>query len=88
MLSSTLALSTAACSKDKRESEASTATSATESTSSARLHSPVTLKLLFLQTKPAEMDKVLAEFEKRTKDTLNTKLDIEFAGSELTLKLD
>ena len=33
------------------------------------------------------MDKVLAEFENRTKDTLNTKLDIEFAGSELTQKL-
>ena len=86
LLSSTLALSTAACSKDKRESEAPTATSATESASSARLQ-PVTLKVLFLQTKPTEMDKVLAEFEKRTKDTLNTKLDIEFAGSELTLKL-
>ena len=28
--------------------------------------------------KPIEMDKVLAEFENRTKDTLNTKLDIEF----------
>ncbi len=39
MLSSTLALSTAACSKDKRETETSTATSATASASSVhRLH--------------------------------------------------
>ena len=37
-----------------------------------------TLKVMLFGDKPIEMDKVLAEFEKRTKDTLNTKLDIEF----------
>lgn len=39
---------------------------------------PVTLKLMLFGDKPIEMDTVLAEFEKRSKDTLNTKLDIEF----------
>ncbi|KRE45029.1 ABC transporter substrate-binding protein [Paenibacillus sp. Soil522] len=39
---------------------------------------PATLKLMLFGDKPIELDKVLTEFENRTKDTLNTKLDIEF----------
>lgn len=76
MASATMVLSIAACSKSNGDAGASTDPNAA-----------ITLKLLFQQAKPAEMDKVLAEFEKRTMDTLNTKLDIEFAGSDLTLKL-
>lgn len=90
MASATMALSVAACSKSNGDAGASTAPSAASSTASSAPStppSPVTLKLLFMQSKPAEMDKVLAEFEKRTKDTLNTKLEIEFAGSELAQKL-
>ncbi|MGG1553706.1 ABC transporter substrate-binding protein [Paenibacillus ferrarius] len=87
--SATMVLSIAACSKNNEDAGAATAPSATASSASSAAStppSPVTLKFLFLQTKPAEMDKVLAEFEKRTKDTLNTKLDIEFTGSELAQK--
>ncbi|WP_372661875.1 hypothetical protein [Cohnella sp.] len=40
-----------------------------------------------MQTKPIEMNKVLAEFKKRTMDSLNTKLAIEWAGSELKQNL-
>ncbi|MGF7035578.1 hypothetical protein J2T17_006611 [Paenibacillus mucilaginosus] len=89
MASATMMLSVAACFKSKEDAGASTAPSSDASTASSAPStppSPVTLKLLFLQSKPAEMDKVLAEFEKRTKDTLNTKLDIEFTG-DLSLKL-
>lgn len=37
---------------------------------------PVTLKVMLWGDKPNQMDEILAEFEARTKDTLNTKLDI------------
>lgn len=39
---------------------------------------PVTLKVMLFGDKPVDMDKVLAEFSNRSKDTLNTTLDIEF----------
>lgn len=76
MASAAMVLAVAACSKSNGDDEVTTAP-----------NTAVTLKFLFLQEKPADMDKVLAEFEKRTKDTLNTKLDIEFTGGDLTLKL-
>lgn len=39
---------------------------------------PVELKVMLFGEKPQQMDEVLAEFEKRTKDTLNTKLNIQW----------
>lgn len=39
---------------------------------------PVQLKVMLFGDKPVDMDKVLAEFENRTKDTLRTTLNIEF----------
>ncbi|WP_018752015.1 ABC transporter substrate-binding protein [Paenibacillus sanguinis] len=39
---------------------------------------PTTLKVMLFGDKPVDMDKVLNEFESRTKDTLNTQLNIEF----------
>ncbi len=43
---------------------------------------PVSLKFMFFGDKPADMDKVLKEFEKRTKQTLNTKLLIDWDAPE------
>lgn len=40
--------------------------------------SPVTLKFMLFGEKPADMDKVLAKFEELSKDTLNTKIEIEY----------
>ena len=40
---------------------------------------PVELKVMLFGNQPNMMDEVLTEFEKRTKDTLNTKLNIEFS---------
>ncbi|WP_141505197.1 ABC transporter substrate-binding protein [Paenibacillus luteus] len=53
---------------------------------------PVTLKMMLFGEKPIEMDTVLAEFEKQTKDTLNTKLSFEWNPNadhkqKLTLKM-
>lgn len=56
-------------------SEAS-ATQTSEPTESAP--EEVKLKVMLFGDKPIEMEKILAEFEKRTQGTLNTKLDIEF----------
>lgn len=39
---------------------------------------PVTLKIVIPGDRPADMDKVLAEAEKRMKDTINVKLDVTF----------
>lgn len=39
---------------------------------------PVTLKIMLFGEKPKDMDKILAKFEEQTKDTLNTKLNIEW----------
>ncbi|KQN99137.1 ABC transporter substrate-binding protein [Paenibacillus sp. Leaf72] len=39
---------------------------------------PVTLKVMFFGSEPADMDKILAEFERLTKDTLHIKLDISW----------
>ncbi|WP_199619538.1 extracellular solute-binding protein [Paenibacillus alkalitolerans] len=40
---------------------------------------PVTLKVMLFGDKPSDMDAVLEEFYKRTKDTLNVKLNIEWS---------
>lgn len=51
---------------------------ATETGNSTAAPDQATLKVMLFGDKPVDMDKVLSEFESRTKDTLNTKLDIEF----------
>ncbi|WP_438351123.1 extracellular solute-binding protein [Paenibacillus sp. FA6] len=53
---------------------------------------PVTLKIMLWGDKPNQFDEVVAEFEKRTKDTLNTKLNVTFTPqsdyvNKLKLKL-
>ena len=53
-------------------------TSQTANNTGKNAPDPVTLKMMLFGDKPADLDKVLAEFEKRTKDTLNTKLEIEW----------
>ncbi|KRF42287.1 ABC transporter substrate-binding protein [Paenibacillus sp. Soil787] len=68
----------AACSKSGESSPSSTASSAAPTAAASKTPDPGTLKVMLFGEKPADMDKVLAEFEKRTKDTLNTKLDISF----------
>ncbi|WP_025684877.1 ABC transporter substrate-binding protein [Paenibacillus maysiensis] len=42
---------------------------------------PVTLKVMLFGEKPVDMEKVLTEFNNRTKDTLKTKLNIEWNPS-------
>ncbi|WP_438351514.1 extracellular solute-binding protein [Paenibacillus sp. FA6] len=56
--------------------EATSSTSET-STGSATLN-PVSLKVMMFGDKPADMDKIVTEFESRSKDELNTALEIEF----------
>jgi len=77
----------AACSKSNNEGTASKESVSPESPSSSSAEAskepekaldPVTLKVMLFGEKPIQLDKVLAEFEKQTKDTLNTKLDFEF----------
>lgn len=66
-----LALAVVGCSQKSEEKEA-------DAGGSSGLE-PVTLKVMLFGDKPTGMEEVLAEFEKRTKDTLNTKLDIEWS---------
>ncbi len=74
----------AACSKNNEANNASnsaassSASSAAPSEDSSKPLDPATLKVVLFGDKPVDMDKVLAEFENRTKDTLNTKLDMKF----------
>lgn len=70
----------AACSGNKTSNGNDNAQGAnsTQTSNETGAPDPVTLKLMLFGDRPIEMDQVLAEFEKRTKDTLNTKLDIEF----------
>lgn len=74
----------AACGNNKTSTESGTASgnaggnTAQASSPAAEAPDSATLKLMLFGDKPIELDVVLAEFEKRTKDTLNTKLDIEF----------
>jgi putative aldouronate transport system substrate-binding protein len=70
----------ACSSKDESAGQKSTEQTAdqTAGSNSAKALEPVTLKVMLFGEKPADMDKVLAKFEEETKDTLNTKLDIEY----------
>lgn len=73
----------AACSKSNggdnaTSTDSGTVSSAAPTTEANKALDPVSLKVLLFGEKPAEMDKVIAEFEKRTKNTLNTKLDFTF----------
>ncbi|OXM85393.1 ABC transporter substrate-binding protein [Paenibacillus rigui] len=43
---------------------------------------PVTLKWMLWKDEPKDMPQVLQEFEKRTKDTLNTSIKIEWSGAD------
>jgi len=68
-------------------------TNAPQSTEeTAKAPDPVTLKVMLFGDKPIDLAKVMAEYESKTKDTLNTKLDIEFNPNadhkqKLTLKM-
>jgi len=66
MLLSVMLISSSLVACGTKKTETTTATGSTE---------PVTLKVFF-SGEVKNMDKVVAEFEKRTKDTLNTKLDV------------
>ncbi|MBD0381485.1 ABC transporter substrate-binding protein [Paenibacillus sedimenti] len=76
LLSIALVGSTVACGKSDQEAANSPAASA--GAASAKPLEPVTLKGMLWGDVPADMQAILAEFEKRTKDTLNTKLDIKW----------
>lgn len=77
----------AACSKGS--SSASPSASAAPGTTKP---DPVTLNIMLWGDKPKQFDDVVAEFEKRTKDTLNIKLNVTFTPqadyvNKLKLKL-
>ena len=74
----TLSLGTilSACSNKDSESASSASPKGTATTATAP--SPATLKFMLFGEKPADLGKVLAKFEEVSKDTLNTKLDIEY----------
>jgi putative aldouronate transport system substrate-binding protein len=76
ILSVTLAASLAACSSSTNEPEQS----AQDGNSGSAAQSPkaVTLKGMLFGDEPKDLPLVLEEFEKQTKDTLNTKLDIQW----------
>lgn len=67
-----------ACSGNTNNSGANEATAKPASGNVSTAPDPATLKVMLFGDKPVDMDKVLAEFENRSKDTLNTSLDIEF----------
>ncbi len=49
---------------------------------SAQHSDPVALKFMFFGDKPIDMDDVLQEFEKKTKDSLNVRIDIDWNAPE------
>lgn len=67
----------AACSS-KGTTEAESAPSAAADRTAAAPLDPVTLKIVIPGDRPADMDTVLAEAERRMKDTVNVKLDVVF----------
>ena len=76
-----LAASIVGCSKESSEPAGSTApiSKTAESAAPATKKDPVTLKIRFFGTENGHygnVDPVFREFEKRTKDTLNTTLDV------------
>ncbi|GGD78667.1 ABC transporter substrate-binding protein [Paenibacillus nasutitermitis] len=71
----------AACSQNnekKGTEKANTTNGNTQSEAGASAPDPVELNFMLWGDKPAGMDEVLAEFEKRTKDTLNMKINISW----------
>ena len=69
------------------EKAETTDTTGTTETPETKTPDPVTLKFMFFGDRQADLDKVLAEFEKRTKDTLNTKIEFDFVpGAEFRQK--
>lgn len=67
----------AACGKDDKEA-ASTSSPGASAGTAAAAPPAVTLKGMLFGDEPKDLKLVLEEFEKRTKDTLNTKLDIQW----------
>ncbi|XEC95839.1 extracellular solute-binding protein [Paenibacillus tarimensis] len=82
----------AACSSNESATNTNSGTtqekeSTDTDTNAAQTPDPVTLKFMFFGDKPTDLDKVLVEFEKRTKDTLNTKIEFDFVpGAEFRQK--
>ncbi|WP_168120540.1 ABC transporter substrate-binding protein [Paenibacillus sp. HB172176] len=66
--------------------------SATATSDTGSKLDPVTLKIMLFGDRPADLDKVIDQFENQTEDSLNTKLDFEFNPNadhkqKLTLKM-
>ncbi|WP_168121716.1 extracellular solute-binding protein [Paenibacillus sp. HB172176] len=81
VLTVALAASVAACSNNNSNEEPTSTdgnAGATNSANTTKAPSAVTLKGMLFGDEPQDMSLVLDEFEKRTKDTLNTKLDIQW----------
>lgn len=68
----------AACSKTNESPSNAPSNNASPATNESKTLDPVSLKVMLFGEKPADMDKVLAEFENRSKETINTKLDMTF----------
>lgn len=67
-----------ACSGGNSNSDASSANAGGEASGAPK--DPVTLKIVVPGDRPADMDKVIAEAEKRMKDSLNIKLNVTFVS--------
>jgi ABC-type glycerol-3-phosphate transport system substrate-binding protein len=74
----TLSLSTLLTACSSKESPGNSSTAQPADSKTAKVPDPVTLKFMLFGEKPADLGKVLSKFEAETKDTLNTKLDIEY----------
>lgn len=64
--------------KDTTSSSVSTKETTTETTTETKVQDPVTLKVKLFGEKPTDMDPIVNEFQNRTGNSLNTKLDITF----------
>jgi ABC-type glycerol-3-phosphate transport system substrate-binding protein len=74
----TLGMSTLLTACSSKESPGNSRSAQPTDSKTAKVPDPVTLKFMLFGEKPADMGKVLSKFEEETKDTLNTKLDIEY----------
>ena len=83
LLALTVLGTTTACSNSKQD-QASSAPNDTGKQAAAP--APVTLKGMLFGDQPKDMQVVLDEFEKRTKDNLNTKLNIQWNPAAITNK--
>lgn len=75
----------AACSNNnvgKSTNEGSTNSGSKNGDGEAAKIDPATLKIMLFGDEPVDMDKIAAEFESQTKDTLNTKLEFEFNSAD------